>query len=69
MMGYHKDNQYADTKRSEGYAKSITNQNIFETNESAKSLKYFQKDQQSLTSAISISKSRFQKGKLTQCLV
>jgi hypothetical protein len=44
MMHYHQDNQYANTKRTEGYAKSITDQNIFVTNESAKSIRYFQED-------------------------
>ena len=29
MMHYHKDNQYADSKRAEGYAKLISDQNIF----------------------------------------
>jgi 3-hydroxy-3-methylglutaryl CoA synthase len=31
MIHYHKDNQYADNKRSVGYAKLITDQNIFVT--------------------------------------
>jgi hypothetical protein len=29
MMHYHEDNQYANKKKSQGYAKLITDQNIF----------------------------------------
>ncbi len=29
MMHYHEDNQYADTRKAEGYAKLITDQNLF----------------------------------------
>jgi N-acetyl-beta-hexosaminidase len=58
MMHYHPDNQYADTKKSEWYALLITDQNIFVTNESAKSIMYFQDDLKSLTSARPTSKTR-----------
>ena len=34
MMHYHDDNQYADSKKAEGYAKLITEQNLFVVNES-----------------------------------
>jgi hypothetical protein len=70
MMHYHKDNQYAHTY--EGYAKLITYKNIFVTNKSAKSIKYFQKNLQSLTNAMMQclhQKQKYQKDKLTKCLV
>jgi hypothetical protein len=61
MTHYHEDNQNADTKRLEGHAKLITDQNIFVTNESSKSIRYFEKDLQSLTSVLPTSKSRISK--------
>jgi hypothetical protein len=61
MMHYHKNNQYADTKRLEGYAKLITDQNIFVANEAVNSIRYFQRDLQSLTSSLPTSKSRISK--------
>ena len=47
--------------RLEGYARLITEQNIFLTNESAKPIRYFQEDLQSLTSALPTSASRISK--------
>jgi hypothetical protein len=44
MMHYHEDNQYADTKKGEGYAKLIADQNLFVIQESKNSIKYFQED-------------------------
>jgi hypothetical protein len=58
MMHYHKDNQYADNKKSQRYARLITDHNIFETNESIKLIKYFQEDLQSLTKTLPTSNSR-----------
>ncbi len=43
MMHFHQDNQYADTNRSEEYAKLITDQNIFVTNELANQSDIFNK--------------------------
>ena len=63
-MHYHEDNQYADSKKAEGYAKLISDQNIFVTNESAKSIRYFEKDLKSLTSALPRSASRISKRQL-----
>ncbi len=34
MMDYHEDNQYADTRKAEGYAKLITDQNLYVIQES-----------------------------------
>jgi hypothetical protein len=38
MMHYHKDNQYADTRKAEGYTKLITDQNLFVVQESQNSI-------------------------------
>jgi hypothetical protein len=57
-MHYHEDNQYADTKKAEGYAKLITDQNLFVNQVSEKSIHYFQEDLKSLTMALPTSKSR-----------
>jgi hypothetical protein len=61
MMHYHEGNQYADTISSDRCTKLITDQNIFVTNGSAKSIRYFQKDLHPLTTIIPTSKSRISK--------
>ena len=48
----------------EGYAKLISDQNIFESNKSANSIRYFEKDLKSLTSALPRSSSRISKRQL-----
>jgi hypothetical protein len=61
MMHYHEDNQYAGTRKAEGCAKLITDQNLFVIQESEKSIKYFQEDLKSLTRALPISASKISK--------
>ncbi len=39
MMQYYYDNQYADTKKAEGYARLITDQNLFVINKFGKTIK------------------------------
>jgi hypothetical protein len=56
MMHYHEDNQYADTKKAEGYAKLITDQNLSVIQELEKTTKYLQEDLKSLTKANIIQK-------------
>ena len=41
MMHYHEDNQYADSRKGEEYAKLISDQNSFVIQESEKSIQYF----------------------------
>ncbi len=65
MIHYHKDNQYADTKRSEKFAELISDQNIFVTNESVNSIRFSQEDLQSLTSALPTSASRISKRQIS----
>ena len=52
MMHYQEDNQYAESKKAEGYAKLITDQNLLGTEKSQKSIIYFQDDLQTLTKAL-----------------
>jgi hypothetical protein len=64
MMHYHEDNQCADTRKGEGYAKLITDQNLFVVQESDKSIQYFQEDLKSLTRALPTSASIISKNQI-----
>jgi hypothetical protein len=57
-MHDYEDNQYANDKKAEGYARLISDQNKFITNESAASTRYFQEDLKSFTRALPTSASR-----------
>jgi hypothetical protein len=61
LMHYHEDNQYADTRKAECYAKHITDQNLFVFQESERSMQYFQNDLRSLTKALPTSASKISK--------
>jgi capsular polysaccharide biosynthesis protein len=61
MMLYHEDNQYSDSKKVEGYANLITDQNLFVIQESEKCIQYFQKGLQSLTKALPAYTSKISK--------
>jgi hypothetical protein len=61
MMHYHEDNQYADTRKAEGYSKLIRDKNLFVIQESDKSVQYFQEDLKSLTRALPTSASKISK--------
>jgi hypothetical protein len=61
MRHYHEDNQCSDTRKAQGYAKIITDQNLFVIKKSEKSVKHLQKYFYSLGTALPNPSTRISK--------